>query len=67
MQEGMVSKETYKYVSESKKALRDFPGGPVVKTSPSNTGGAGSVPGQGAKILHASRPKNQNRSNIVTN
>ena len=39
---------------------RDFPGGPVVKTSPSNAAGAGSVPGRGAKIPHASRPKNQN-------
>ena len=29
----------------------DFPGGPVVKTLPSNTGG---------KIPHASGPKNQN-------
>ena len=38
----------------------DFPGGPVVKTSPSNAGGAGSIPGRGAKIPHASRPKNQN-------
>ena len=39
---------------------RDFPGGPVVKTLPSNAGGVGSVPGQGAKILQASWPKNQN-------
>ena len=39
---------------------RDFPGGPVVKTSPSNAGGAGSIAGRGAKIPHASRPKNQN-------
>ena len=38
----------------------DFPGGPVVKTLPSNAGGAGSIPGQGAKIPHASWPKNQN-------
>ena len=38
----------------------DFPGGPVVKTSPSNAGGAGSIPGWGAKIPHASWPKNQN-------
>ena len=38
----------------------DFPGGPVVKPSPSNAGGAGSIPGQGAKIPHASWPKNQN-------
>ena len=32
----------------------------MVKTSPSNAGGAGSIPGQGAKIPHASWPKNQN-------
>ena len=28
----------------------DFPGDPVVKTSPSNTGGVISIPGGGAKI-----------------
>ena len=38
----------------------DFPGGPAVKTSPSKTGGVGSIPGQGIKIPHALRPKNQN-------
>ena len=32
----------------------------MVKTSPSNAGGACSIPGRGAKIPHASRPKNQN-------
>ena len=32
----------------------------MVKTLPSNAGAAGSIPGQGAKIPHASRPKNQN-------
>ena len=37
---------------------RDFPGGPVVKTSSSNAGGAGSIPGQGVEIPHAWRPKN---------
>ena len=37
----------------------DFPGGPVVKTLPSNAGGAGSIPGRGTKIPHASQPKNQ--------
>ena len=37
----------------------DFPGSPEVKTSPSNAGGVGSIPGRGAKIPHASRPKNQ--------
>ena len=40
--------------------VRDFPGGPVAKTLPSNSGGAGSIPGRGAKIPHASQPKNQN-------
>ena len=32
---------------------RDFPGGLVVKTLPSNTGGVGSISDQGAKILYA--------------
>ena len=35
--------------------LGDFPGGSVVKTSPSNVLGAGLIPGGGAKIPHASR------------
>ena len=39
--------------------LRDFPGGPVVKMSPSNAGGVGSIPSQGAKTPHASWLKNQ--------
>ena len=40
----------------------------MVKTSLSNTGDAGSIPGWGIKIPHSSRPKNQsiNRSNIVS-
>ena len=38
----------------------DFPRGPVVKTSPPNTGGTNSIPEQRAKIPHASWPKNQN-------
>ena len=40
---------------------RGFPGSPVVKTSPSSTGGTGSIPGQGAEIPPVSGPKNQNR------
>ena len=36
-----------------------FPGGPVVKTSPSNAGGVGSIPDQRAKIPHATRPKHK--------
>ena len=30
-------------------------------TLPSNAGGAGSIPGRGAKIPHGSRPKNQDK------
>ena len=41
----------------SQKNSRDFSGGPVVKTLPSNAEEAGLIPGRGAKILHASRPK----------
>ena len=37
----------------------DFPGGPVVKTLPSNAGAAGLIPVQEAKIPHASWPKKQ--------
>ena len=32
----------------------------MVKTSPSNAGGSGLIPGQGAKIPHAWGPNNQN-------
>ena len=42
------------------KESRDFPGSPVVKTLPSNAGGAGSILGRGAKIPHCYWPKNQN-------
>ena len=37
--------------------IGDFTGGPGVKTSPSSADGAGSIPGWGAKISHASRTK----------
>ena len=37
--------------------LRDFPGGPAVRTSPSNAGGVGLISGQGAKISCTSWPK----------
>ena len=39
------------------KRSRDFPGGPVIKTLPSNAGGVCLIPDQGAKIPHASWPK----------
>ena len=39
----------------------------MVKALPSNAGGVGSIPGQGAKIAHASKNQNiKNRSNMVT-
>ena len=41
-----------------KDSIRDFPGDLVVKTSPSNAGDVGSIPGEGAEIPHASWPKN---------
>ena len=53
--EGIIG-ENYTF----RKAFRDFPGGPVVKTLPSNINGVGSIPGWGAKISQASWPKNQN-------
>ena len=37
----------------SSNCTRDFPGGPVVKNPPSNAGDAGSIPGQGTKMPHA--------------
>ena len=42
-----------------KKTFGDFPGGPLVKTLPSNAGDAGSIPGQGVKIhdVLAQNPK----------
>ena len=54
-QEDLIYELCYKMGSRG-----DYPGGPVVKTSPSNARGAASIPGWGAKIPHASRPKNQN-------
>ena len=43
-----------------KMTTRDFPGGPVVKTSSSSAWGAGSIPGWGSKSPRVSWPKNQN-------
>ena len=40
---------------------RDFPHGPVVKTSPCNAGDVGLIPGWGAKILHAPGPKKKKK------
>ena len=42
------------------KTYRDFPGGSIIKTLPSNAGCVGSILGRGAKIPHAVRSKKQN-------
>ena len=47
-------------------SFKGFPGYPVVKTSPSNPRGAGSIPDQGARIPHTSRAENQNTNTAVT-
>ena len=49
-----------------------FPGGPGVKTSPSNAESAALIPGQGKKILQPCGQKKKtqnikNRSNVITN
>ena len=51
---------TFAHVHCTKCALWDFPGCLEIKTLPSNTGVAGSIPGQGAKIPDVLPPKNQN-------
>ena len=67
------TKHSVKILDLRAKELRpqDFPGGPGVKTSPSNARGAGSVPGWGAKIPHVlgkkKQNKTENRSNIEAN
>ena len=40
---------------------QDFPGGPVVKTLPSNAEGVGLIPGWAAKIPHASQTKTKTK------
>ena len=51
---------TFAFNLLKKKTPRDFPGGPVVRTSRSNEKGGDSNPGHRAKIPHASWPKSQN-------
>ena len=43
----------------SKTNSRDFPGSPMVMTSPSDAGSVGLIPDRGAKIPRALQPKNQ--------
>ena len=44
---------------QTRNALRDDPGSPVVKTSPSNAGSAGLIPSQETKIPHAEKPRHK--------
>ena len=49
------------FIPETKLNSRDFPGGPVIKASSSNAGGAGSIPGQRVKIPLVLGPKKKNQ------
>ena len=53
------------HATDSKSMRREFPGGPVVKTLPSNVGGASTIPGWGSKVPHASQTKNQNETEAI--
>ena len=53
----IVQRRIWNWFLPSRNLSKDFPGSPVVKTSPSNSRGAGLIPGQEAKITHASGPK----------
>ena len=47
--------------------VKDFLGGPEVKTLPSNAGGVGSIPGQRSHMPQGPNTKTKNRSSTVTN
>ena len=42
--------------------VRDFPGGPVIKNSPSNAGGVGSIPGQRSHMPQGPNTKTKNQN-----
>ena len=66
----LTCRKIYDKLSNEKSKLGDVPGGPMVKTPSASAGGVRSIPGWGAQIPYASRPKNQktlNRSSVVTN
>ena len=61
----------YMFMDWRRKAFKDgggwdFPGGPVIKTSPSNAGNAGSISRQGAEITYALWPKSQKHKTEAT-
>ena len=51
------SLNSYIILLKNKPLTGDFPGCPIVKTSPSDAEGEGSVAGWGAETPHASQPK----------
>ena len=44
-------------MEKQKTTKTDFPGGPGVKTLPSNAEGVGLIPGQGTEIPHTKKKK----------
>ena len=44
--------------------IKDFPGGPVVKTVSSSAGGMGSIPGEGTKVPHAGCSQNSFKKEV---
>ena len=58
-------------MEKQKTTKTDFPGGPGVKTLPSNAEGVGLIPGQGTEIPHTKKKKKKAtktpRSSVVTN
>ena len=57
---GRVSSPSSSFVKLVKDIPRDFPGNPVVRTSPYNAGSTGSVSGWAAELPRAPRPKTSN-------
>ena len=60
----------YMYLHTQRKCIKrevllGLPGDPVVKTSPSNTGSVGSIPGRGANIPHASVKKPKQKTETI--
>ena len=49
---------------ETRRASRDFPGGPVVVTSAGNAGGMSSIPGQGTKLSHGARRSQKRKKKV---
>ena len=56
----IISHSQGEYFEVKNTEIGNFPGGPLLKTSPFNTGDAGSVSAQGIKISYALWLKNQN-------